>query len=85
MLKHEILKSYPHYTLGVTHKRVTSCGPISAALAPGRHSSEETSQQWRVVGETMSDLIGPGIESQTSHTNSDVLNHYLKNLYEQKS
>ena len=37
-------------------------------LASGQHSSEETSQLWRVVGDTVSDLTGPRIEPQTSQT-----------------
>ena len=36
------------------------CGPISAALRLG--NSEETSQRWRAIGNTVSDLIGQGIE-----------------------
>ena len=38
------------------------------SLAPGQRSSEETSQRWRVVGDTVSNLTTPGIESQTSCT-----------------
>ena len=33
----------------------------SGGLAPGQHSSEETSQRWRV-----SNLTDPGVEPQTS-------------------
>ena len=36
------------------------------SLAPGRHNSEKTSQQWQAVGEILSDLTGSGIESYTS-------------------
>ena len=52
----------------VTSDRAHFCG-----LAPGQHSSEEeASQRWRAVGETASDLTGPGIEPQTSVANSVV-------------
>ena len=33
-------------------------------LALGQHSSEETSQQWRAIGDTMPDLTGPRIEPE---------------------
>ena len=46
-------KSNLHYTC-ITPKRVTSCGAHLRGLAPGQHSSEETLQQWRVVGDTVS-------------------------------
>ena len=51
-------------------KRVTSCGVHLHGLAPGQQSSEEMSQHWRAVGNFVSDLTGPGIESQTSRTDS---------------
>ena len=47
-------KSNLHYTCRITPKRVTSCGGHFRGLAPGQHSSEETSQRWRVVGDTVS-------------------------------
>ena len=50
----------------------------SLHLAPGQHSSEETSQQWRVVGSTVFDLTDPGIVPKTSRIDSDVSNHYNK-------
>ena len=62
-------KSNLHYTRGITLKRVTSSGAHLRGLAPGLHSSEETSQWWRAVGDT-ADLTGPGIEPQTSRTDS---------------
>ena len=40
------------------------------SLATGQHSSEESSQQWRNVRDTMSNLTGRGIEPQTSCTDS---------------
>ena len=43
-------------------------------LVPGQHSSEETSQRWRVVSDTMSDLTG--IEFTSSRDHSGVLNKY---------
>ena len=43
-----------HYTRRITPKRVTSCGAHLCGLAPGQHSSEETSQRWRVVGDIVS-------------------------------
>ena len=46
-----------------------SCGAHLRGLAPGQHSSEESSQRWRVVGDTV-DLTGPGTEPQTSRTDS---------------
>ena len=47
-------KSNLHYTRRITPKRVTSCGAHLRGLAPGLHSSEEMSQRWRVVGDTVS-------------------------------
>ena len=46
-------KSNLHYTRRITPKRVTSCGAHLRGLAPGQHSSEETSQRWQVVGDTV--------------------------------
>ena len=54
----------------VTAKRVTSGGAQLRGLAPGQHSSEETSQQWRPVGDIVPHLTSPGIESKTSRTDS---------------
>ena len=51
-----------HYIYNITSKRVTSGGIHLHGLAPGQHSSEETSQRWQAVGNTVSDLTGPGIE-----------------------
>ena len=36
-----------------TTKLVTSGGAHLRGLAPGQHSSEETSQQWRAAGNTV--------------------------------
>ena len=59
-----------HYTHGITPKRVTSGVAHLRVLAPGQHSSDETSQRWRAVGDTVVDLTSPGIEPLTSHTDS---------------
>ena len=45
-----------HYTRGITPKRVTSGEAHLRDLAPGQHSSEETSQRWRAVDNTVPDL-----------------------------
>ena len=58
------IKSNLHYTRGITPKRVTSGGAHLRSLAPGQHSSEETSQRWQA------DLTDPGFETQTSSTDS---------------
>ena len=42
-------------------------------LAPGQHSSEETLQRWRAVGDTVSNLTNQGFKPQTSRTDSNVL------------
>ena len=47
------IKSNPYYTRGITPKRATSGGAHLRDLAPGRHSSEESSQWWRAVGDTV--------------------------------
>ena len=57
----------------VAPKRVTGGGGHLSGLAPGQHSSEEISQRWRAVGNTVYDLTGPGMEPQTSSADSDVL------------
>ena len=47
------VKSNLHYTCRIPPKRVTSGGAHLCGLAPGQHSSEETSQRWQVVGDTV--------------------------------
>ena len=64
--KYQIKKSNLHYAPSIMSKRVTSGGVHLRGLAPGQHSSEETSQRWRVVGDTVSDLTDPGFEPGTS-------------------
>ena len=68
-----IIESNLRYTRGNTPKCETSGGTRLRGLALGQHSSEETSQRRRAVGDIVSDLTGPGIESQTSRTNSVCL------------
>ena len=48
----ETKKSNPHYTRGITPKGVASGGIHLRGLAPEQHSSEETSQRWRAVGDS---------------------------------
>ena len=43
----------PHYARGNTRKHATSGGAHLHYLAPGLLSSEETSQQWGAVGDTV--------------------------------
>ena len=47
------MKSKLHYTRGIMPKRVTSGGIHLRDLGPGLHSSEETSQRGRAVGDTV--------------------------------
>ena len=60
-------KSNPHYTRGITPKRVTIGGDNLRGFAPGQHDSKETSQRWRAVGHNVSDLTGEGIVSKVPH------------------
>ena len=64
----------------MTLKRVTSGGVHLRDLAPGLRSSEETSQWWRAVGETASDLTIPGMKPKTSRVDNDVFYHYAQQL-----
>ena len=65
------------YPRSITLKYVTSsevqhlCG-----LEPAQHSSGETLQRRRAVGDIMSDLTVPGIESHPSRAASDIPHHY---------
>ena len=68
----QIKKSTP---CGITPKRVTSGGAHLCGFGPGRHSSEETSQRWRAVGDAVSDLTDLGIEAMISRTGSVMLNY----------
>ena len=46
-------------------------------LTPGQRRSEETSQRWRAVDGTVSDLTNTGNEPQTSRVESYVCNFHL--------
>ena len=72
-MTYQCKKQSLNYTRCIMPKRVTSGGVHLRVLALGLHSSEETSQRWRAVGYTVSDLTGPGIEPQTFRADSDVL------------
>ena len=63
-------KSNLHYARGITPKRVTNGESHLRCFAPGQHCSEETSQRWRAVADTVSELTGTAIEPQTSHIDS---------------
>ena len=52
-----------HSTRGITPKHAMRGRVHLRVLAPGQHSSEETTQRWRAVGDTVPDLAGPGIVS----------------------
>ena len=47
--------------------------PLSAWAT---HSSKETLQRWRAVGDTASDLTAPGIEPNTFRADSHVFNQF---------
>ena len=54
----------------------TSGGAHLRGLTPGQHSlKKKTSQRYLAVDDTVSYLTGPGVETQTSRTDSDVLNN----------
>ena len=53
---------------------MTSSGDHLRGLAPGQNSLEETSQQWLAGGHTVFNFMGPGMEHQTSRSDSDELN-----------
>ena len=69
-------KSNRHDTCGITLKRVKSSGVRFCGLALDQHISNKMSQWWRAVGDAVSNLTGPGIETWTSCTVSGVFNHY---------
>ena len=68
-------KSDLHYTRDIAPKRVTCDGAHLRSLAPGKRSSEETSQQWRIVGDTVSNLTYPRIKPMITRAARDVFNH----------
>ena len=54
-------------------------GSISAVWRLGsKHSSEETSQRWRAVGDTVFDLASSKMEGLISCIVSGDFNHHLK-------
>ena len=71
-----VIKSNVHYTRRIAPKRVTSGGTHLRGLASGQHSAEKTSQRWRAVSDTVSDLTGLGIEPQTFRIDSNAFKHY---------
>ena len=73
--KRNILKSNLHYTRGITPQRVTSGGAHLRDLTLGQHRCEETSQQWRAVGDNVSDLTGQEIEPRISRSDGNLLNN----------
>ena len=54
-------------------KHVTSDGARILGIASGQHSSEETSQRLRAVGDTVADLTVPVVQPQISRTDCNVL------------
>ena len=62
------IKSKLDYTRGITLKRVTCGRAHLLGLAPAHHSCERTSQHWRAVGDTVSDLTGRKLKFDTSRT-----------------
>ena len=61
------------------YRRVVASGESRpGGLAPGQHSSKESSQWRRAVGYTVSDLTCLGIEPQTFRIDSDIFNTALK-------
>ena len=55
-----------HYTRNITPKRVTSGWVLFCGLAPGQHSSDETSQRWLTVAGSVSGFAGAGMEPRPS-------------------
>ena len=69
----ELQQKNLHYTRGFTSKRVTNGGTHLRGLAPGLHSTEETSQRCRGMGDTASNLTDQEIEVQTSRAASSLV------------
>ena len=68
-----------HYARGITPS-ATSGEDHFRGLAPRQHSSEETSQRWRAVGDSLFALTGAEIEPQTFRTDSNALNNSANRL-----
>ena len=71
----EGIKNQIFIILAITPKRLTSGRAHLRNFAPELHSSLETSQCLRAIGDTVYDLTGPGIEPQIFRTCSYVLNN----------
>ena len=82
----EKIQANLHSSRGITLKRVTNEVVLLRCSVPGQDSSEETSQRWRVIGDNMSDLTGPGSEPLTFRSDSNNVTttpiNRLKNLVE---
>ena len=71
------VKSNRHYSRIITPKRLNEERAYPGSLAPGQNNSEETSQRWRAVGDTVSDFTDPGFKSQTSRTGSNFIYFFI--------
>ena len=73
--KRTTLRANLHYRLlaVLRQNRITSGVVHLRGLAPGHHSSLETSRRRRAVGTGVYDWTSPGIEPRTSSTDNDVL------------
>ena len=77
-------KSYLHSTHDITSMRATSGGVHLRGLASGQLSSEVTSQRWRVVGDTVCDLLTDQkfiiTRSWSSQWATSVCDHFIMSL-----
>ena len=73
MKENEKKKSNLYYTRDIPPKRVTNGGNHLRGLAPGQHSSEETSQRWRAVGNSVSKWTTSRIKPMTYSADNNVL------------
>ena len=72
--KNNIKSNLSLYSLDYAEACNELAGPISASLRPGNTAPfEETSQQWRAVGNTVSNLTGPRFEPQTSRSRDECV------------
>ena len=66
---------YKNYSRGITSKRAATNGGIHLrGLALGQNYPKKRHKD----DDTVSDLVGPGIEHQTSRPDSDDINHYSR-------
>ena len=56
---------------------MTAGGIHLRGLMPGQHSSEETSQRWKVDLDAVSDLTKPATETQTFRADGEVFTHNI--------